>query len=203
MARNVAIMIFDDVEVLDFCGPFEVFAVCRDKYDPKIPLFNVYTVAEKAGPVIARNGLSVNPSYTLENCPAPDIFLVPGGPGTRREVNNPALITWIQQREPEAELALSVCTGAFLLAKAGLLDGLSATTYHTGFDMLRELAPGARLHPDKRFTDNGRILTSAGVSAGIDMALYVVAKLHGREQALLTARNMEYEIRQEYLSPPA
>ena len=188
--RNVAIMIFDDVEVLDFCGPFEVFGVSHD--EDRNALFNVFTIAEKDAPVIARNGLSVNPNYTLETCPKPDIFLVPGGQGTRREINNSVLIDWIRDQAPDAELVLSVCTGALMLAKAGLLNGLSATTYHTAFDMLGDLAPNTQLCPGERFVDNGKIITSAGISAGIDMSLYTVAKLHGLEQAKRTAQHMEY-----------
>jgi transcriptional regulator GlxA family with amidase domain len=109
-----------------------VFSVSFD--DDRNRLFNVYTVAQNDAPVLARNGLSVNPKYTFENCPKPDIFLVPGGQGTRTEVNNPVVIDWIRSHEPDAELVLSVCTGALLLAKAGLLDNLQATTYHTAFD---------------------------------------------------------------------
>src|SRR5436305_543756 len=118
-SRNVAILIFDGVEVLDFCGPFEVFSV-TGRHDTPVP-FNVYTIAEKSGPVLARNGLSVNPKYTIHDCPEPRILLVPGGQGTRREMHNPVLIDWIKVQAPKAELLLSVCTGALLLAKAGLL----------------------------------------------------------------------------------
>lgn len=198
MPRNVAIMIFDDVEVLDFCGPFEVFAVSRDATGES--LFNVYTVAEHDAPVIARNGLSINPNYTLETCPKPDILLIPGGRGTRTAVDNPALLNWITTHDSDSELTLSVCTGAFLLAKVGLLDGLAATTYHTAFDTLQALAPTATLRPDDRFVDNGRIITSAGISAGIDMALYVVSKLHGAEQAIRTAQHMEYDLKHDLLA---
>src|SRR6516162_9336826 len=122
--RNLAILIFDDVEVLDFCGPFEVFSVANAFTDP--PAFHVFSVAEKAGPVLTRGGLSVNPHRRLADCPLPDVLLVPGGQGTRREMHNPTLIDWIKAHAPEAELVLSVCTGALLLAKAGLLDGLGA-----------------------------------------------------------------------------
>ncbi len=198
---NLAIMIFDDAEVLDFCGPFEVFAITRDMLDATKPLFNVYTIAEKDAPVIARNGLSINPNYTLANCPKPDIFLIPGGQGTRREIHNPALIDWIKNHAKDAELVLSVCTGAFLLAKAGLLDGLSATTYHTAFDTLQELSPTCTLKPGQRFVDNGHIITSAGISAGIDMSLYIIAKLFGMGQALNTAELMEYDVKVEHLTP--
>ncbi len=199
MPRKLAIMLFDDAEVLDFCGPFEVFAVTRDHQDGTTPLFDVYTVAQGAGPVIARNGLSINPTYTLEDCPPPDIFLIPGGVGTRTEMHNPVLIDWIKARAPQAELVLSVCTGALMLAQAGLLNGLSATTYHTAFDLLQQTDPTITTCPGKRFVDNGKVITSAGISAGIDMSLYVVARLHGAAQAQWTADHMEYEIRPESL----
>jgi transcriptional regulator GlxA family with amidase domain len=190
--RNLAILLFDDVEVLDFAGPFEVFAVTRDLNDPETPLFNVYTVAEESRPIIACNGLSINPMYTLDECPKPDIFLVPGGRGTRTEIDNPAVIGWITGQAPDAELVLSVCTGALLLGKAGLLDGLDATTHHSAFEELAEVAPHTALHRGRRYIDNGLLVTSAGISAGIDMSLYIVAKLHGVEQARHTAHHMEY-----------
>jgi transcriptional regulator GlxA family with amidase domain len=185
--RNVAILIFDEVEVLDFCGPFEVFGVTG--YKDSIEPFNVYTVAEGLGPVIARNGLSINPAYTIADCPRPDILVVPGGLGTRKEMDNPVLCEWIEDRVNEAELTLSVCTGALMLAKAGLLEGVSATTHHDGMELLKELAPEAVIEEKERFIDNGRIV----LSAGIDTSLYVVAKLLSAEQALKTDRYMEYE----------
>jgi len=191
--RNVAVLIFDDVEVLDFAGPFEVFGVSRTADDPSQSLFNVYTVAESAGSVKARNGLSVNPNYTIADCPPPDLLLVPGGQGTRREIHNDTLVNWIKTQAERVELMLSVCTGSFLLAKAGLLDGLKATTFHTTFDMLAELAPTAELCPGERYVDNGHLIMSAGISAGIDMSLYVVGKLHGDAQSERTAHYMEYE----------
>jgi len=188
--RNVAILIFDEVEVLDFCGPFEVFSVTGRSRTQKP--FEVYTVAEKAEPVMARNGLSVNPRYTLGDCPPSEILLIPGGQGTRREMHNQVLIDWIKERAAGAELVLSVCTGSLLLAKAGLLDGLAATTHHGAMDLMRETAPRTMIQPERRFVDNGRILTSAGVSAGIDLSFHVIAKLLGDEVAKETARQMEY-----------
>src|SRR5262245_41128378 len=133
--RILAIMIFDEVEVLDFCGPFEVFSVSNRFTDP--PSFKVVTVAEKAGPILARGGLSVNPHHHLADCLPPDILLIPGGQGTRKEMHNQPLIAWIKQAASKAELVLSVCTGALLLAKAGLLDRLEATTHHGAIDLLR------------------------------------------------------------------
>ncbi len=189
--RNLAILIFDDVEVLDFCGPFEVFSVANRFVDS----FNVFTIAEKS-PVIARNGLSVNPHYRLAGCPQPDILLVPGGQGTRAEMHNTALIESIERMAKTAELILSVCTGALLLAKAGLLEGLEATTHHGAIDLLRELAPNTTVHSDRRFVDNGRVICSAGIAAGIDMSLHVVEKLLDVEVARQTARQMEYPWRE-------
>lgn len=190
-SRNVAILLFDEVEVLDFCGPFEVFSVTgkRDSLNP----FNVYIVAERAEPVLARNHLSVNPRYTFLNSPEADILLVPGGPGTEREMYNETLIESIKSCSQQAELVLSDCDGAILLAKAGLLEGLAATTHHMDMDRLREVAPNTVIRDSERIVDNGRVIVSAGISTGIDMSLYVVAKLLGKEQALETARFMEYD----------
>lgn len=193
--KNVAILIFDEVEVMDFCGPFEVFSVTgrRDNTNP----FEVYTVAEKDSPVFARNRLSVNPHFTIHNCPKPDILIIPGGFGTRREMHNQIVIDWIKEKSFNAELILSVCTGSLLLAKAGLLEGLSATTHHSAIDLLRETAPNTKIEPDRRFIDNGRVIISAGVAAGIDMSFYVVGKLLGRDTAIETARYIEYDLRMD------
>lgn len=188
--RVVAIPIFDDVEVLDFCGPFEVFSVASRFTDP--PAFSVVLVAEKDGPVMTRGGMSVNAHHRLAACPRPDLLLVPGGQGTRREMHNPALVEWIGRAAAGAELVLSVCTGALVLAKAGLLDGLEATTHHGAIDLLRQTAPKTTVHADRRFVDNGRVVCSAGIAAGIDMSLHVVGRLLGGEVAGKTAGQMEY-----------
>jgi len=187
--RNVGIFIFDEVEVLDFCGPFEVFSVAAKV---AADAFHVFTLAEKAGGISARNGLNVSPKYTFADVPAIDLLLIPGGQGTRPLMNRQQVIEWIRQRAAAAELVLSVCTGALLLAKAGLLDGLSATTHHAALDLLRSVAPNTTVRDDVRYVDNGRVITSAGVAAGIDMSFYVVAKLLGRETAETTAKYLEY-----------
>lgn len=192
MSRNVAILIFDEVEVLDFCGPFEVFGVAGVGAGDEKP-FNVYTVAQEARPVRARNGLSVNPNFTFENCPPPDLLLVPGGFGARTQMHNETLLNWIREQAGKVELLLSVCTGALVLAKAGLLNGLSATTHFAAMEQLKAVAPETMLYPEKRYVDNGKIILSAGVSAGIDMALYVVERLLGAELAATTARHMQYD----------
>ena len=191
--RNVAILIFDEVEVLDFAGPFEVFAVTGRDQAP-MP-FHVYTVAETAGPILARNQFSVNPRFTLVDAPTPDVLLVPGGWGTRAQMNNPVVIDWIRTTAARAELVLSVCTGALLLAQAGLLNGLSATTHHAAIELLRSVAPRTNVLVGQRFVDNGKVVLSAGVSAGIDMSLHVVVRLLGRTEAEETARYIEYDWR--------
>jgi transcriptional regulator GlxA family with amidase domain len=188
--RILAILIFDEVEVLDFCGPFEVFSVVNEITNS--PAFNVVTVAENARPILTRGGLSVNPHYRIADCPQPDLLLVPGGQGTRKEMHNRALIDWIKQVSEKAELILSVCTGALLLANAGLLDGLETTTHHGAIDLLRQTASKTTVHADRRFVDNGRVVCSAGIAAGIDMSLHVVGRLLGLDGAEKTARQMEY-----------
>jgi transcriptional regulator GlxA family with amidase domain len=190
MKRNVAILLFDEVEVLDFAGPFEVFGVTDDLR--KGEAFNVFTVADSPGTVRARHGLKIVPTYTPENCPAPQLLVVPGGWGTRALLGKVALLEWLRLKTKGAELVLSVCTGSLLLAKAGLLDGLRVTTHHDTLDLLRELAPTATVDPSARFHDNGKIVTAAGISAGIDASLYVVERLLGAEAATTTARHMEY-----------
>lgn len=189
--RKVAVFVFDEVEVLDFCGPFEVFSVTgrRDGLSP----FDVYTVAAERRPVAARNGLSINPRYGFDDCPPPDILVIPGGFGTRPLMDDAPTLEWIRLHSRQAELLLSVCTGSLLLASAGLLDGLSATTHHEALATLSRRAPRTTVETDKRFVDNGNVITAAGISAGIDMSLHVVARLLGRAQALETAHYMEYD----------
>src|SRR5215471_7761899 len=189
--RLVSILIFDGVEVLDFCGPFEVFAVTGGRQN-ETP-FQVVTVAEEMKPITARGGLSINPSHTFDSVLQSEIVLVPGGMGTRREMNNPKMLAWLKDRAANAELVLSVCSGALVLAKAGLLDGLGATTHHGAIDELRDASAKIEIDPSRRIVDNGRVIVSAGISAGIDMSLHVVARLLSKEQALETASYMEYE----------
>ncbi|MGH7495014.1 MAG: DJ-1/PfpI family protein [bacterium] len=191
--RNVAIFIFNEVEVLDFCGPFEVFSVAgrRQNLEP----FNVYTVAETSSAILARNALSVNPKYTFADCPTPEVLVVPGGYGTRREMKNPEVLKWVKSCVEKAELILSICTGALILGKTGLLDGLVATTHHRAIEELRQSAPRTRIDTSRRFIDNGKVIVAAGVAAGIDASFHVVARLLGKEQALETATYIEYDWR--------
>ncbi len=189
--RTVGILIFENVEVLDFCGPLEVFSVT--KHDATTRPFEVFTVAETLDPVLTRNHLSVNPTYAIANCPPLDVLLIPGGQGTRQQIHNPTLLNWIEQRSQSVEKLLSVCTGALLLAKLGLLEDLAATTHHSEIDLLRQMAPNTKICPEQRIVDNGKIILSAGISAGIDMSFYVVSQLLGQETAIATAKYMEYD----------
>ncbi|GAB3496379.1 DJ-1/PfpI family protein [Spirosoma knui] len=198
--RTVAILLFNEIEVLDFAGPFEVFGVAGRRTNSQPP-FQVFTVAER-GPIYARNGLCITPTYLLNDHPKADVLIIPGGGGyhsdgtsygSRREMDNPTILNWVRRTAENAELVLSVCTGALILAKAGLLDGLSATTHFLAADSLQQMSPSTTVKPAERFVDNGRIITSAGISAGIDMSLYVVGKLLGKEVADETARYMQYD----------
>jgi transcriptional regulator GlxA family with amidase domain len=188
--RSVGILIFPDVEVLDFCGPFEVFSVAGHQVTPGS--FNVFTVAAQPGMLHARNGLKVTPDFSFDDCPQIDLLLVPGGQGTRPLLKDEALLGWINTRSEHAELVLSVCTGSLLLGKCGLLDGLASTTHHRLFDLLAQVAPKTDVRRNQRVVDNGRVITSAGVSAGIDMSFHVVARLLGEEIAAKTAEFIEY-----------
>lgn len=188
--RNTAILIFDDVDVLDFAGPFEVFSVTNELSD--YSLLKVYTVAREKAPVTARNGLSVNPDYSINEAPQPDILIVPGGSGTRPILQQQEILTWIKQMSQSAEKVLSVCTGALLLAKVGLLNGLKCTTHHSAFELLGKIVPDTEIVRDVRFVDNGKVITAAGISAGIDMSLYVIEMLYGKETAQHTTEYMEY-----------
>ena len=190
MKQNIAILLFDEVEVLDFAGPFEVFAVTDELRGYET--FNVFTVAAEKRPIRARNGLSVNPDHDFASCPGPHLLVVPGGFGTRALLKHTHSLDWIRTAAARAEIVMSVCTGSLVLAKAGLLDGLRATTHHECLAMLRKLAPHTEIAAGERFTDNGKILTAAGISAGIDCALHLVGRLLGEAVAAKTARYMEY-----------
>jgi len=184
--RNVAIFVHHGVELLDFAGPAEVFAAAG-----RGGAFHVYTVAASEADIVSQGFLTVKPRYTLANCPKPDIIVLPGG-ATALPLGDPRVIEWIQKSSADAEVMFSVCTGAFLLAKAGLLDGKEATTHWGSIENLKKQAPKTKVHSDRRYVDNGKVVTAAGVSAGIDGALHIVDRLLGRQKALDTARYMEY-----------
>jgi len=193
--KRVGIVLFENIEVLDFCGPFEVFSVTRlneEKRRDEPSPFEVLLVAAHPDPVTTTGGMKVIPHHTFENCPRLDILVVPGGWGTRKEIKNPAMLNWLRIRALEVETLTSVCTGSMLLGFAGLLDGCHATTHWRSLDWMRESFPAVTVEYDKHVVEDGRIFTSAGISAGIDMALKVVARYYGETIARATAKHMEY-----------
>jgi transcriptional regulator GlxA family with amidase domain len=196
--KQVGIYVFDEIEVLDLGGPFEVFSTAsrmKLRLDPAAPKpFEVFTVAETLRPVRARGGLVVTPAFDFTNHPPIDLLIVPGGMVTA-EMARPTVIDWIARTAANAELTASVCTGAFLLAKAGLLDGKTVTTHWEDLDDLRAQFSQLTVRGDTRWIDEGSIATSAGISAGIDLSLHLVARLAGEELALRTARQMDYDWR--------
>ncbi len=180
--KKVAIFIFEGVQIIDFTGPYEVFGQAG---------LDVFTVGEKAAPITTAMGMSVTPQYTFENHPKPDVLLLPGGDVPAHQ-DNPAVIRWIQENANRAEVVISVCNGAFFLARAGLLDGLKATTFASLIPGLQQVAPKTKVVSDKRFVDNGKIVTTAGLSSGIDGSLHVVEKLLGKGWAQVVATGLEY-----------
>jgi transcriptional regulator GlxA family with amidase domain len=191
----VGILIFDDVEILDVAGPFEVFAVTRLNDEQQLQQsspFKVYLISETNKQIIAIGGLRFTPDVTINNCPELDLLIIPGGWGTRKESKNKILVKWIGNQFTKDRLIASVCTGSSLLGKAGLLDGRNATTHWLAFDFLQESAPKARILKNVRFTLTEPIFTSAGISAGIDLALRIVSHFFGIEVGQATARQMEY-----------
>ncbi|HMO58076.1 MAG TPA: DJ-1/PfpI family protein [Roseiflexaceae bacterium] len=191
--RTIAILVFDDVELLDFAGPFEVFSSVRALTGDHDRLLEVFAVAEQGDPLRCRNGLTILPACTIYDCPPFDILCVPGGYGTRAVCENLRLLDWIRERSAQAELITSVCTGSFVLAAAGVLAETPVTTHWESIGELRAAYPRLEVREDERWVDAGRIITSAGVSAGIDMALHLVARLYGTDVARATALGIEYD----------
>lgn len=189
--RSVGIFVFDGVEPLDTVGPFEAF-LCAETED-ETSLFDVFLFGETRALVTATGGLTMTPRHGFGDLPSLDILLVPGGQGTRMLTKRGAITQWIKERHDKSELTLSVCTGAQVLAAAGLLKNKKATTHWATYDWLRSIEPDVDVQEGARYVDNGDIICSSGVSAGIDMALYVIERLHGADVAARAARNMEYE----------
>ncbi|AXO93494.1 DJ-1/PfpI family protein [Bacillus cereus] len=189
---SVGIFLFNEVEVLDFAGPFEVFSITKVHEEKP---FTVYTVSQNGEMITARNGLKVQPDYSIEDLPPVDILIIPGGNGAREnEMKNDIIINWVRQQMKEVKLMTSVCTGALLLAKAGLLEGLKATTHWASIQTFKKDFPNVEVMENVKFVDEGHIITSAGISAGINMSFHIVKNLLGVEIAEETAKNMEYDI---------
>mgnify|MGYP001177074054 FL=1 len=188
--RNVGILIFDNAEVLDFAGPFEVFSVTSElnNFEP----FDVFTVGEKSTPISAVNGLSVNPRYNFNNCPRIDVLIIAGGSGTRKLMKNKKVLDWIDKVHQKTELTISICSGARLLGLLGLLDDKPYCTHHEVYEHMKEIVPTGKPQQKQRFIKAGRIYSSGGISAGIDLSFHIVEKLLGEKTTKQTATYMEY-----------
>jgi len=190
--RNLAILVFEGVQIIDYTAPWEVFGHAMTGEHQ--PAFQIYTVSPKPGPITTAMGMSVNPKYTFANAPKADVLVLPGG-NVDAHIDDPRVKKWVQESAKNAEIVLSVCNGAFFLGRAGLLDGLEATTFAGLIDELQKAAPKAHVVRDKRFVDNGKIITSAGLSSGIDGALHVIERLLGKGTAQVAATALEYDWR--------
>jgi putative intracellular protease/amidase len=183
----VAVLISEGAVVIDFCGPWEVFQDVSIPSRKDAP-FRLYTVAETKTPIRTSGGMQIIPDYTIANAPSPKVIIIPA-----QSTRSPAVLEWIRKSSKTTDVTMSVCTGAFLLAKTGLLDGKSATTYHGAFERFAMMFPKVTLKRGARFVENGNLATAGGLSSGIDLALRVVERYYGREVAQKTAYNLEYQ----------
>jgi len=188
-ATQVAVVVHEGVEVLDFTGPAEVFAHARK--DGRRAC-HVFTVAPRTGLCRTGQGVTVAPDFTIDNCPRIDILVIPGG-ATQKLTNDKKFMDWVRTRFPDTKIVMTVCTGAFTLADQGLLDGLGATTHFSAIPGLRRASSKIDVKEGARWVDNGHVITTAGISAGIDGALQVVSRLFGKEAAQSAAHDMEYD----------
>lgn len=189
---QIGIIVFPEVEVMDFAGPFEVFSLAETNDRKK--LCQVFLVAENLSPIPARNGLIVLPNFDYTNCPIMDILIIPGGYGAEKlEIKNQTTLSWIKAKYLKVKHLASICTGAFLLAEIGLLDGLEVTTHWMDIDTLKKNYPLLNVKTNVRHTDNGKILTSGGISSGIHLSFYLLQKIFGIEVAVRAAKRMEYD----------
>lgn len=190
MTIRIGIVAFDDAEELDFVGPWEVFTM-GSQVEPNA--HEVLLVAEKDAPVRCAKGLRVLPDVTFANCPPLDVLLIPGGIGTRREVENPVMLEWIAKTAPTCRFVTSVCTGAMLLTAAGPAKARRVTTHWAFVETLRARKEAAEVVDNARYVRDGNVVTAAGVSAGIDMALWLTGELHSPQFARFVQRAMEYD----------
>ncbi len=195
MQKMVGIFIFNDIEVLDFCGPFEVLSVAREDENKRLETnspFTVKLIAATNETIITKGGMKVLPDYDFASSTKLDILIVPGGMGTRKLMYDENVLNFVQQKAKEVELLTSVCTGSLILANAQLLEGLNATTHWKSLQRMQEEFKNVKVCFDKHFVEDGNVISSAGISAGIDMALYIVKRYLGEEVAKATAKHMEY-----------
>lgn len=200
MQKIVGIFIFDDVEVLDFCGPFEVLNVTRldeEKRLETLSPFDVKLISISKEVVFTKGNMKVIPDFDFETCPKLDILIVPGGMGTRKFMYDEKVLDFVKQKAKEVELLTSVCTGSLILASAKLLEGVEATTHWKSLQRMKDEFKNVKVSFDKHFVEDGNIISSAGISAGIDMALYIVKRYFGENISKSTAKHMEYPYLEE------
>ena len=195
MQKVVGIFVFDDIEVLDFCGPFEVLSVTRVDESKRLETlspFDVKLVSITKDIVLTTGGMKVVPDFDFETCPELDILIVPGGMGTRKLMYDERVLEFVNKKAKEVELLTSVCTGSLILASAKLLDGVNATTHWKSLQRMEDEFKNVKVCKDKHYVEDGNIISSAGISAGIDMALYIVKRYFGENISRATAKHMEY-----------
>jgi transcriptional regulator GlxA family with amidase domain len=191
MTTRIGIFLFEGAEELDWAGPWEVLSAWAKLWpDDHV---EVFTLARAPGPVTCAKGLRVLPDYSWDNAPPLDLLVYPGGRGTRQQLGDEVLGGWLRRLYEAGTLMTSVCTGALVYADVGILDGRPATTHWGSLDVLPTLGRGIEVRPDARFVDDGQVITAAGVSAGIDMALHLVARLHSPERAREVRRYIQYD----------
>ncbi|MFX4209268.1 DJ-1/PfpI family protein [Aliarcobacter butzleri] len=200
MQKVVGIFVFDDIEVLDFCGPFEVLSVTRldeSKRLESLSPFDVKLVAMTKDVIFTKGNMKIIPDFDFKTCPKLDIFIVPGGMGTRKLMYDERVLEFVNQKANEVELLTSVCTGSLILASAKLLDGVNATTHWKSLQRMEDEFKNVKVCKDKHYVEDGNIISSAGISAGIDMALYIVKRYFGENVSRATAKHMEYPYLEE------
>lgn len=191
MKKKLAILLFEQVEVLDFAGPFEVFSVANELHN--YALFEVFTVSHTCKSVNAVNGLKVTADYDFQSCPGDiDYLVIPGGDGTKLHVQNPAFKNWIARHYQTAERVLTICSGTRFLAVLGFLTGKNYCTHHEVYPALNALEPMGKPQPKLRFVKDGKLTSAGGISAGIDASFAVLSDIAGEDVCHVTARYMEY-----------
>ena len=195
--KNVGIFIFDNVEILDFTGPYQVFSSVRLSRESRADIYNIpapfytFTVSEKEKEIITSGGLKINSTYNFKNCPKLDVLIIPGGIGTRKLLKNKIVLDWICSNK-NVPIVASVCTGVLLLAKNGMLNSKQATTHWGAYTLLNSIDPTINIIKNKRYVFD-KYYSSSGVSAGIDMTLHIIEKIYGKNIAKNTAKYMEYQ----------
>lgn len=193
LQKKVVVLIYDGVGLGDFANSVEVLTLASELGNTTVPFFEIHLAAEKMGPVHVNGGPVLQPNCVLADCPPADLLIIPGGRGSLEAVNRPELIDWIRRQTERSEIVLAICTGSFLLAKAGVLDGVAATTHPQGIGYLRHLAPKAKVVENQPYVDAGKIVTVAATTPVFAASLHLIERLIGPERATITAQWLQYD----------